>query len=134
MNPPNSPTLELEILAGTYAVTRLDPDSPVPGWLPAAGLTALVRTTRELSVVCQEDAVPSHLMSERGWRCLGVVGILDFSLVGILAGLTAALAREKVSVFAVSTFDTDYVLVRAGDLDRALDALEVAGYRVSKTN
>ncbi len=115
-------------------MTRLDSDTAMPDWLPVAGFTALVRTPRELSVVCREDSVPTHLRSERGWRCVGVLGTLDFSLVGILSGLTSILAAEGISVFAVSTFDTDYFLVRGFDLDRALSALESAGHRVLKSS
>ena len=74
--------------------------------------------------------MPAHARADRGWRLLGVEGPLDLNLVGILAGLTATLAQANVSVFVVSTYDTDYLLVRNGDWRRAVDALESAGYAV----
>ena len=87
------------------------------------------RTDGELSLVCRTEAVPAHTVArEDGWRAFRVQGQLDFSLIGILAGLTAALAEAKIGVFAVSTYDTDYILVKAADFDRARAALTAAGH------
>jgi hypothetical protein len=84
----------------------------------------------ELSVVCQEELVPANIRAENGWRGLKVEGPLDFALTGILAGLASALAQAGVSLFAISTFDTDYILVKEKDLAKAIRALEQAGHRV----
>jgi len=81
--------------------------------------------------VCEQEAVPSHIAANRGWRLLGVQGQLDFSLVGVLAGLTTTLANANVSVFAVSTHETDYLLVQDEAVDRAVAALRAATYMVS---
>jgi hypothetical protein len=117
----------LEALAGAYAVCRLPADAPCPAW--AAGeLVAVTRTGSELSVVCREEGVPAGVTAERGWRCLRVAGELDFALVGVLAALTAPLAEAGVSVFAVSTYQTDYLLVRAEQWERALAALRDRGH------
>lgn len=121
--------LELHLLAGTYAVSRLSPDEAAPEWARGE-LLALVWTPDELSIVSAADAVPDSVKSESDWRVLRVAGPLDFSLVGILAALTGSLAREGVAVFSLSTFDTDYLLVREWDLERALRALESDGHRV----
>ncbi len=116
-------------LEGTFAVCRLDPDSPLPGW--ASGpFVSVTRTADELSVVCLEEGVPDGVRCERGWRCLRVAGALDFALVGVLASLLGPLADAGVSAFAVSTFDTDYLLVKDGDYGRAVDALRRAGHGV----
>jgi hypothetical protein len=121
--------LELRILADTYAVSRLSPAAPTPEW--AAGeLLALIRTPDELSIVSRSDSVPGLVRSERDWRALCVQGPLDLSLLGILAALCAALAEAEIPVFALSTFDTDYLLVRERDLAHAVQALESAGHRV----
>jgi hypothetical protein len=122
--------LELHLLAGSYAVSRLSPHEPLPDWARGE-LLALVRTPDELSIVSAADSVPESVRSEPGWRVLRVAGPLDFSLIGILAGLTGALARAGVAVFALSTFDTDYLLVREHDLERALRALESDGHRIT---
>ena len=96
-----------------------------------AGLVFVAHTADELSLVCPEDAVPRHTIArEDGWRALRFEGTLDFGLVGILADIARVLADANVSIFAVSTFDTDYVLVRQACLERAICALEAAGYDV----
>ncbi|MCP3904358.1 MAG: ACT domain-containing protein [Planctomycetes bacterium] len=123
----------LIVLPGRFAVCRLDGDAPPPAWLdalPPGVFRSVTRTADELSVVCDERVVPVETTAARGWACLRVSGTLDFGEVGILADLTAALAGARVSVFAVSTFDTDYLLVRAPDLDAAVHALEAAGHEI----
>lgn len=119
----------LHVLRGAFAVCRLGPGEPVPTWL-GEGLFSITRTADELSIVCRDDVVPEGLRTERGWRCLRVAGKLDFSLVGVLASLLVPLAQAGVSVFALSTFDTDYVLVRAADVQRSIGALRGAGHTV----
>ncbi|MGA9762330.1 MAG: ACT domain-containing protein [Gaiellaceae bacterium] len=121
---------ELQLLAGSYAVSRLSPGEPLPDWARGE-LLASIRTPDELSIVSAADAVPEPVRSEPGWRVLQVAGPLDFSLVGILAALTGSLARAEVAVFALSTFDTDYLLVRERDLERALRALESDGHSIT---
>jgi hypothetical protein len=121
--------LRLAALPGEFAVSRLDPGAAVPAW--AAGpFVSVTRTAEELSVVCPRPAVPDIVRCEPGWRCLRVHGPLDLALVGVLASLAGPLADAGVAVFAVSTFDTDYLLVKAADLARATDALRRAGHAV----
>jgi hypothetical protein len=125
-----SHTLDLLLLPGLYAVCRLPADAGTPAW--AAGqFVCVTRTAEELSVVCREDVVPKGSRCEQGWRCLRVAGTLDFSLVGVLASLLVPLAEAGVGVFCVSTFDTDYLLVKVADVDRAMLALREAGHRVA---
>jgi hypothetical protein len=119
------------VLEGRYAICRLAPTAPVPAWLPARGFVSCTRTSSELSIVCEESAVPDGVRAERGWRALVVGAQLALDEIGVLAGLTAPLAAAGVSVFAVSTFDTDYLLVREGALAAAAGALRAAGYRVT---
>ena len=121
---------DLELLSGNYVICRLNPAEPVPEW-PGGELLSVTRTPDELTIVCREDDVPDEVQSEPGWRCLRVAGKLDFSLVGVIAKITTVLADAGVSVFAISTFDTDYFLVREMDLERALQALAEAGMNTS---
>ena len=87
------------------------------------------KTDGEVSLVCETDAAPEKTLERSdGWRGMRVEGTLDFSLVGVLAGLTAALAERGIPVFAVSTYDTDYLLVKADQLENAAAALTAAGY------
>ena len=89
------------------------------------------RTDAERSLVCPTEFVPENTIArEDGWRAFRIQGELDFSLIGILASIATRLADAGISIYALSTFDTDYVLVKAGDFDRALDALSAAGYRM----
>jgi hypothetical protein len=122
--------LRLDVLAGTYAVCRLAGDRPIPPWATAGAFASITRAADELSIVCLQELVPEGVRCERGWRCLRVAGPLDFVLVGILASLAATLAAARISLFAVSTFDTDYLLVRADDLDGACSALRSRGHSV----
>lgn len=89
------------------------------------------KTDEEISLVCETRNVPAGVIArEDGWRCFRIQGVLDFSLVGILAKISDVLAAEGIGIFAVSTFNTDYILVKEGNFDRALDALAAAGYSV----
>lgn len=134
MPPPASRKLRLEVLPWALAVCRLNADSPLPDWVPAGTFVSITRTSDELSVVCLEEAVPPEVRCEKGWRCLRVEGPLEFSEVGILASLTAVLAAAGVSLFAVSTFDTDYLLVGDRDLEPSVTALHGAGHRVDRVS
>lgn len=123
-------SLALALLDGRFAVARLEPGAPIPEWASAGALSSVTRTRDELSIVCAAASVPGEVKAERDWRCLAVAGPLDFSEVGILAELTAALAEAGISLFALSTYDTDYLLVRAADLEGALAALRARGHAV----
>jgi putative acetyltransferase len=120
----------LRLVDGTFAVCRLDSKDSIPPWATAGPYFSITRTADELSVVTRQDAVPEGIRCERGWRCLRVAGTIPFSEVGVLSSLAAPLAEAGVTLFAVSTFDTDYLLVKEEDLTAALGALRRQGYSV----
>jgi len=123
--------LTVHLLQGEYAICRFAPQDALPPELWRQPFVAVTRTPEELSVVCPVEArVPGAQRVERGWAVLGVRGPLDFSLVGVLSTLTGTLAAAGVSVCAVSTFDTDYLLVRRAALGEACRALQAAGHSV----
>ena len=125
--------LNLRVLPGALAIARLAADAAPPGWAaPAGPFHAVVRTRGETSIVCSDDAVPGDVAAERGFRALQVAGPLDFALTGVLAAVAVPLASAAVSIFAIATYDTDYVLVRGERLDEAIAALEAAGHRVER--
>jgi uncharacterized protein len=124
-----APSLTLTLLPGRLAVCRLEEDAPLPVWA-VGSVTSITRTPDELSVVCSEETVPDGIRAERGFRCLAVAGPLDFALTGVLASLAPPLAAAGVSIFVVSTFDTDLLLVRDALLARAVTALGDSGHRV----
>jgi hypothetical protein len=121
----------LELLPAEYLICRLPAEAPFPTWARGENLLALIRTADELSVVCEgTDGFPDDVRVEDDWRALKVRGPLDFSLVGVLADLAGALAQVDVSIFALSTFDTDYLLVKSADLPAAIEALNQAGHQI----
>lgn len=130
MNPANGPAVSLSIRPEIVAVARLDPGEGWPVWALTAPFSILARTESERSVVCPASLVPDGVRAEGPWRAIQSDGPLDFGIVGLLAGLTSALAAAGIAVFAVSTFDTDILLVRADALAAAVGALRAAGYPV----
>ena len=120
--------MDLEILGPELSVCKLDSMDQVD---IGKELFFLSRTDDEISLVCPTSDVPEETLSrEDGWRAFRIRGTLDFSLIGILSGITTVLAKESIGVFAISTFDTDYILVRSGDLERAKGALSKNGYSI----
>ena len=117
--------LQLQILPQNLTVCKVE---TLDGFA-MTGLYFIGCTDGELSLVCETDKAPANTLArEDGWRALRVVGTLDFSLTGILSGIATVLADAKIGIFAVSTYDTDYILVKQEDLDRAVGALKRAGY------
>jgi hypothetical protein len=122
--------MELRVLDEPLAIARCAAGDPVPAWVRGRDFLAVVRTQRELSIVCADDAVPStHTEVERGFRAIAVAGTLDFTLTGIVARLAQPLADAGISIFGISTYDTDHILVRADTLAAARTALEAAGHQ-----
>lgn len=122
------PRLHLRWLPGRFAVARLVPDAPIPPWaIRRSPFFSITRTDKELSIVAPQDFVPDNVTAERGFVAMRIVGKLDFSEFGILARLIGALADANISVVAISTYDTDYLLVRAADRARAETASALVG-------
>ena len=119
-------TLTLQPLS--LAVCRLAAEEPLPGWATRGPFFSITRTPEELSVVCADADVPEGVKRDGPWACFKVKGPLDFGLTGILASLTAPLARDGIPVFALSTYDTDYLLVREDKRDAAVVSLLAAGF------
>lgn len=123
--------LVLQLRPDNLAVCRLEPDGLVPDWATQGSFYSVTRTLDEVSVVCPERAVPEGTKAECGWRILKIEGPLDFATTGVLAGLTRPLAQAGISVFVLSTYDTDYLLIRDGDIASAVAALEAEGHSVT---
>jgi hypothetical protein len=124
--------LNLLLLKERLSVCRLAPAEAVPPWAGSGALTSVTRTDEELSVVCAEGAAPEGTDCESGWRALKIEGPLDFGLTGVLASVAGPLAEAGVSIFAISTFNTDYMLVKEERLEKAVAALAAAGHRVGR--
>jgi uncharacterized protein len=126
-----APLLQLFVRPEALSVVRVDAEGGLPGWaFSGPGVAAVVRRDSELGVVCASECVPRDVVREDGWIALEVAGPLDFSLTGILVAVAQPLAEAGVSIYALSTYDTDVVLVRRAALEAAVAALRAAGHDV----
>ena len=125
--------LTLRLLPGEFAICRLEPQSAIPDWIGPGGFVSITRTAEELSIVCAAGQPPRDVRHEGGWRLLQLVGPFPFSAVGVLSSVLEPLATGGISVLAIGTFDTDYVLVKTYDLNGARDRLHNAGHTVLVT-
>lgn len=122
--------MRLRVLPEIYSVCRLEPEASIPSWAKGQ-FVSITYTQQELSIVCTAQHVPQSIHSEGPWRILEVAGPLEFSMVGVLANLSQVLAQANISIFVISTFDTDYVLVKKEHLEVAIQALRQAGHQIS---
>jgi uncharacterized protein len=120
--------LNLATMKETMAICRMEPHEGIPAWVVESPFYAVTRTEDELSLVCPEKRVPQEIKSDRGWCCLKIQGPMALSETGVLASLTGPLAETGISVFVVSTFDTDYLLIKKKHLVRATRVLVQAGH------
>lgn len=126
------PGQRFSVIPGTYAICRLSAKAPLPSWADKA-FTSITRTADELSIVCDEKRLPSNLDGldlrvARGWSLLRVHGPFPLDVIGVLASVAKPLADARISLFALSTFDTDYILVKRTSLNEAIAALTLAGH------
>ena len=119
--------LKFRLLTGTYAIVRLTPDAPVPDWGTKGDFTSVTRTADELSIVCPTENLPPELHSPHRWICLKLEGPFAFSQTGVLLSFIEPLSRNRIPIFAISTYDTDYVLIQE-EFISALGLLREAGH------
>lgn len=122
--------LTMRLLKENYGVCRLDKTELIPEWSKNSDFFSITKTSDELSIVCSQDSIPDNIKCEKDWRILKVEGPLDFSLVGILSSISTVLKEKGISIFAISTYDTDYILVKNNDIDNAIESLIEGGYEV----
>ena len=127
----NTPSLTLALRPERYAVAQLPAGAALPEWWPTHGMRHAGWTDDELSLICEETHVPDDVRCQRGWRMFKLQGPFDFALTGILKAVLDPLAAAGVGIFAISTFDTDYVLVQEPQLDLTLRALRGHGHHVA---
>lgn len=127
----NTPTsLLLSALNERLTVCRLDARAKIPAWAVERRFFSVTRTSEELSIICPERQVPSGVACEKGWRAIKVEGPFEFSVTGVISSLTAPLARAGIPVFVVSTFETDYLLVKEERIKEAAAELASSGHMV----
>ncbi len=129
--------MKLKILDVTLSVVKLPPAETIPLWALDCAVFSITRTDEELSIVCPTKCLPVNepiKEVENDWKCIKVEGVLDFSLTGILSSLANTLAENKISIFAISTFNTDYILVKSHSIEKAKVVLENEGHTFSNSN
>jgi uncharacterized protein len=129
---PNRLTLKFHTLSGLYAVVRQSADAPLPTWAAHGAFTSITRTADELSIVCPAENLPNEIGPDLRWVCLKLEGPFDFSLTGVLLSFISPLSGNGVPIFAISTFDTDYVLIPQEHAARATELLQQAGHQLMK--
>lgn len=126
------PKRSLFLLKGSFAVCRLDRSAAIPDWATTEPFFSVTRTADELSVVCPQEGVPEGIDCEAGWRCLKVESPFEFDLTGAISSVAAPLAEADIGMFVLATRDSDYLMVKEPDLERAIEMLSRAGYRVEE--
>ena len=124
--------LNMRLLQEKYGVCRLEINEEIPKWAINSQFYSITKTQDELSIVCPQNNIPSNIKYEDNWRILKVEGPLDFSLIGILSSISTILANNKISIFAISTYDTDYILVKDKDVENAIKVRSNENYHVIK--
>ena len=122
--------INLTVTDGLYSIIKLPPEAAIPQWALESAFFSITKTGDELSVVAESGCAPKGLDADAGWRTLKIEGVLDFSLVGVIAGISSVLAENNISVFVVSTYNTDYILIKKDNLDKAVRALKECGYGI----
>lgn len=126
--------MKLKILDSTFSVVKFQPTETIPLWAINSYVFSITRTDEELSIVCPSECLSMNEVFtdvENNWKCIKVEGILDFSLTGILASLANPLAEKKISIFAISTYNTDYLLIKSDSIEDAKVVLENEGHTFS---
>lgn len=126
--------MKLRRLKGRYSIYKFGPDAEVPESVYRSSFYSISKTDEELSIVAEEGLKIPNAKQESAWSVIKVEGPLDFSLTGVLASIANPLAEDKISIFAISTFDTDYILVKVENLDNAVKSLESKGFQFTEIN
>lgn len=126
--------LSLLVLDPMFAICSLKRDAPLPEWATSSDFYSITRTYDELSIVCPQEQVPAGVDINKNWRCLKVQGPLGFSITGILASISMPLSTEGVSVFVFSSYDTDHIMVKQYELEKAVEVLQKAGHTIKYQN
>ena len=125
--------IKLKVLKDIYAVCKFNSSSEIPSVIYSSDFYSITKAPDELSVICKQSRLINDTQGiNKDWRIIKVIGPLDFSLIGIIAEISRILYKNKISIFSISTYETDYILVKNLNLKRALDSLESNGYEITK--
>jgi uncharacterized protein len=121
----------LKVLPKKFSILKFQPDSILPGWIYLSDFYSITKTQEELSVVAaQPDSFEDNITASKNWRVLKIIGPLDFSLIGVIADISNILKDASVTIFTISTYNTDYILVKQKDLDVTIKSLRDKNYNI----
>jgi hypothetical protein len=123
--------LKLSLLKDKYAICTLPNDTPIPDWALTQSLISITRTGKELTIVCRMDSIPSELQSDLNWRCFRIDGSFDLNQIGVISSISSPLADAGISIYVISTYDTDYFLVQDKNVEQTISTLSNSGHSIT---
>ena len=120
------------MLKNKYAICTLPNTAPIPDWALTETLISITRTDKELTIVCKQDMTPSELQCDINWRCFKIDGSFDLNQTGVISSISSPLADAGISIYIISTYDTDYFLVKEGNLDKTISTLSDIGHNITR--
>jgi hypothetical protein len=123
--------LKLSLLKNKYAICSLPKDAPIPEWALAQSLASINRTDKELTIVCKQDIIPSQYQSDLNWRCFKIDGSFDLNQIGVISSISSPLADAGISIYVISTYDTDYFLIKDDNLEKTISTLSASGHSIT---
>lgn len=124
--------MNFKVYKSNYVIYKLNANESIPEWIDTSEFCSITNTEDELSIVCRDKGIETDITCEKDFRLLKIDGVLDFSEIGVLSGITTILANAQISVFAVSTYNTDYILVKDKDLHKTINLLKENNHSVSE--
>ena len=124
--------LQLSLLKDKYGICTLPNTAPIPDWALTQSLASITRTEKELTIVCRLEILPSQYQSDLNWRCFKIDGSFDLNQIGVIASISSPLADAGISIYVISTYDTDYFLIQEQDLEQTISVLSNSGHYIKK--
>ena len=124
--------LKLSLLKDKYGICTLSSTDQIPEWALKASLVSITRTKKELTIVCRQDVIPSQCQCDLNWRCFKVDGSFDLNQIGVISSISLPLAEAEISIYVISTYDTDYFLVQSEKVEQTVSILSGCGHSITK--
>ncbi len=124
--------LQLSLLKDKYGIRTLPNTAPIPDWALTQSLASITRTEKELTIVCRLEILPSQYQSGLNWRCFKIDGSFDLNQIGVISSISSPLADAGISIYVISTYDTDYFLIQEQNLEQAISVLSNSGHSIKK--
>ena len=122
--------LQLSLLKDKYGICTLPNTAPIPDWALTQSLASITRTEKELTIVCRREIIPSQYQSDLTWCCFKIDGSFDLNQIGVISSISSPLADAGISIYVISTYDTDYFLIQEHNLERTISVLSDIGHNI----